>query len=73
MKAAILVEQRKPLEIADVELPEELSFGQVLVKISYSGICGSQMNEIDGRCVLIFLANPTCVSDQSVVKLFLRF
>jgi S-(hydroxymethyl)glutathione dehydrogenase / alcohol dehydrogenase len=48
MKAAILVEQRKPLVIADVELPRTLDVGQVLVKVHYSGICGSQLGEIDG-------------------------
>jgi S-(hydroxymethyl)glutathione dehydrogenase/alcohol dehydrogenase len=48
MKAAILVEQHKPLVVAEVEIPEELFFGQVLVKVHYSGICGAQINEIDG-------------------------
>jgi len=48
MKAAILVEQKKPLVIADIELPNELKPGQVLVKIDFSGICGSQIGEIDG-------------------------
>lgn len=48
MKAAILVELRKPLVIADVEIPSELQYGQVLVKIHCSGICGSQIGEIDG-------------------------
>jgi S-(hydroxymethyl)glutathione dehydrogenase/alcohol dehydrogenase len=47
-KAAILVEQHKPLVVADVKLPRELSFGQVLVKVQYSGICGAQINEIEG-------------------------
>lgn len=46
--AAILVEQKKPLAVAEIGLPEELSFGQVLVKILYSGICGAQLNEIAG-------------------------
>ena len=46
--AAILVEQKKPLTVAEISLPEELSFGQVLVKILYSGICGAQLNEIAG-------------------------
>ena len=46
MKAAILVETGKPLVIADLELPEQLQAGQVLVKVQYSGICGSQINEI---------------------------
>lgn len=48
MKAAILVEQKKPLIIADIELPSELQYGQVLVKVVCSGICGSQIGEIDG-------------------------
>lgn len=48
MKAAILVEQRKPLVIAEIELPKTLDVGQVLVKVHYSGICGSQLGEIDG-------------------------
>lgn len=48
MKAAILVALNKPLVLADLELPRELSFGQVLVKVHYSGICGAQINEIEG-------------------------
>jgi len=47
MKAAILVESKKPLEIADIELPDHLDAGQVQVKLEYSGICGAQINEID--------------------------
>ncbi len=45
--AAILVEQRKPLEIAEVEIPP-LRYGQVLVEIKVTRICGSQLGEIDG-------------------------
>jgi len=48
MKAAILVEQKKPLVIADIEAPVKLEYGQVLVKVICSGICGSQIGEIDG-------------------------
>jgi S-(hydroxymethyl)glutathione dehydrogenase / alcohol dehydrogenase len=48
MKAAILVEQNKPLVIDQVELPQKLAVGQILVKVFYSGICGSQLGEIDG-------------------------
>ena len=47
-KAAILVEQKKPLVIDTIELPKDLKFGQVLVKLEVSGICGSQLGEIDG-------------------------
>ena len=48
IKATILVAQRAPLEVVELDLPEELSFGQVLVKVHYSGICGAQINEIEG-------------------------
>ncbi len=48
MLAAILVEQNKPLIIDEVKLPKTLDFGQVLVQLSYSGICGSQLGEIMG-------------------------
>ncbi|MFM9970250.1 MAG: zinc-binding dehydrogenase [Burkholderiales bacterium] len=47
-KAAILVELNKPLVIGEIALPESLDVGQVLVKIHWSGICGSQLGEIDG-------------------------
>ena len=47
MKSAILVESRKPLIVTEIDLPTKLEFGQVLVKVCYSGICGSQINEID--------------------------
>ena len=46
--AAILVQTKKPLEIDEIEIPR-LREGQVLVKISHSGICGTQINEIDGK------------------------
>ena len=48
MKAAILVETGKPLVVDEVALPERLEYGQVLVRIRASGICGSQIGEIDG-------------------------
>ena len=47
-KAAILVHQKKPLIIDNIFLPKELKKGQILVKMKYSGICGSQLGEIDG-------------------------
>ena len=45
--AAILVEQRQPLLIDEVELPA-LGYGQVLVQVRASRICGSQLGEIEG-------------------------
>jgi len=47
MKAAILAESRKPLVVANIDLPGKLDVGQVQVKLHYSGICGAQINEID--------------------------
>jgi S-(hydroxymethyl)glutathione dehydrogenase/alcohol dehydrogenase len=46
--AAILLEQKKDLVVAEIDLPQTLDFGQVLVEFQYSGICGSQLGEIDG-------------------------
>ena len=48
MLAAVLVELKKPLEIVELDMPSALEAGQVLVKVHYSGICGSQLGEIDG-------------------------
>jgi len=45
--AAILHASKQPLIVDEIELPEELSFGQVLVQVHFSGICGAQINEID--------------------------
>lgn len=47
IKAAILVKNHAPLELAEIESPERLRYGQVLVKVQYSGICGAQINEIE--------------------------
>ena len=48
-KAAILEFQNKPLVIDKIYLPEYLHYGQILVRIKYSGICGSQLGEISGK------------------------
>jgi S-(hydroxymethyl)glutathione dehydrogenase/alcohol dehydrogenase len=45
--AAILVRQNAPLALQEIEIPR-LSVGQVLVKLCCSGICGSQVGEING-------------------------
>ena len=42
MKAAILVESRQPLVVADLALPASLAAGQVRVRLMYSGICGAR-------------------------------
>ncbi|MBU2082196.1 alcohol dehydrogenase catalytic domain-containing protein [Patescibacteria group bacterium] len=46
-KAAVLRNIGGPLIIEELEIPK-LGFGQVLVKILYSGLCRSQLNEIKG-------------------------
>jgi len=48
MKAAVLEKINEPLVVADVGLTP-LTFGQVLVKILASGICGAQLLEIGGH------------------------
>jgi S-(hydroxymethyl)glutathione dehydrogenase/alcohol dehydrogenase len=48
MKAAILVKLKHPLVVDEVTLPPALDVGQVLVNVHCSGICGSQLGEIDG-------------------------
>ncbi len=48
MKAAILEKIGAPLTVAEVDIPTEMKRGQVLVRVLCSGICGSQLQEIDG-------------------------
>lgn len=45
--AAILVEQHQTLVVDEVEMPV-LGYGQVMVEVAVSRICGSQIGEIDG-------------------------
>lgn len=48
MKAAVLVSVTKPLQIInDIQVPE-LKEGQLLVKLLYSGLCHSQLMEVQG-------------------------
>ncbi|MCB1136393.1 MAG: zinc-binding dehydrogenase [Chlamydiia bacterium] len=48
MLAAVLVEQNRALELADIESPPVLDYGQVRVQVCYTSICGSQLGEIAG-------------------------
>lgn len=45
--AAVLIAQRQPLEILELDIPA-LNKGQILVQISYAGLCHSQLNEWKG-------------------------
>ena len=47
-EAAVLFEINKTLEIVQLEIPK-LKRGQVLVEISYSGACGTQLGEVAGK------------------------
>ncbi|MBL78530.1 MAG: acetoin dehydrogenase [Nitrosomonadaceae bacterium] len=46
-KAAVLTQTNQSLEIEELEIPT-LKEGQVLVKIAFSGVCHSQLNEVRG-------------------------
>ena len=47
-KAAILEELHAPLKVEEIEFRGPLLKGQILVKMEFSGICGKQIDEIDG-------------------------
>lgn len=48
MRSAIIQSVNSPLTIEDLSLPEDLKYGQALVKIKVSGLCGAQLQEIAG-------------------------
>ncbi len=48
MKAAVITQIGKPLELMDVHLPSMIA-GTVLVEVLCGGICGAQLQEIDGK------------------------
>ena len=47
-RAAVLEEHKKPFPIREIEFAGPLQPGQVAVKLFFSGICGKQMEDIDG-------------------------
>jgi S-(hydroxymethyl)glutathione dehydrogenase / alcohol dehydrogenase len=48
MKAALIEKVNEPLTVTEIGLTD-LTFGQVLVKVLVSGICGAQLQEIGGH------------------------
>ena len=48
MRGAVLRQLNKPLSIENLEIPN-ISDGQVLVKLAYSGVCHSQIMEMEGK------------------------
>ena len=47
-KAAILNKLNSPLVIDYIKFNNNLSKGQVFIKLDYAGVCGSQLGEIQG-------------------------
>ena len=47
--AAILTEHNKELDIQELSINNKLSYGQVLIKMISTGICGKQIEEIKGK------------------------
>jgi Zn-dependent alcohol dehydrogenase len=45
--AAILVQNKTPLVVDYIEIPDDLGIGHVQVQLISSGICGAQINEIE--------------------------
>jgi len=49
IKAAVLTQTNQPLTIIDdIKIPK-LKFGQLLCKLSYAGVCHSQLMEVQGK------------------------
>lgn len=48
MRAALLTRLNAPLELVDLQ-PSGPDYGQVLVRVTASGICGAQLQEISGE------------------------
>jgi threonine dehydrogenase-like Zn-dependent dehydrogenase len=62
-RIAVLEEFNKPLQIREMEIPD-LQPGQVLVEITASGICGSDVHMYEGRDPR--LALPMCLGHEGV-------
>lgn len=67
MRAALLTAHNAPLELVELQ-PEQLQYGQVLVRILASGICGAQLMEIDGSKVGGPLPHPLGHEGAGVVE-----
>ncbi|MDP3800032.1 MAG: alcohol dehydrogenase catalytic domain-containing protein [bacterium] len=66
MKAAVLRNIGGPLKIEELEVPK-LKKGQVLVEVLYSGLCRSNINEIDGRKGAEFIPHLTGHEASAIV------
>ena len=43
-RAAVMADFNKPLEVLSLPLPSDLSDGDVLVKVSLAGVCGTDVH-----------------------------
>ena len=48
IKTSLLVACQSPLQLSLVSYKTKLAYGQVFVKVHFSGVCASQVHEIDG-------------------------
>lgn len=48
MKAAVLNDFNSDLEVVDVDAPESLKAGEVIVRVTGAGVCGSDVHWIEG-------------------------
>ena len=68
-KSAILFKKNNPLKICEIEFRGPLKVGQVVTKILYSGICGKQIEEIQGKMGKdIYI--PHCLGHEAVGEVF---
>ena len=68
MKAAVLTQFNTPLHIQELDVPSP-DYGQVLVKIYSSGICGAQLGQIGGTKILVCTLQPSPVSKSPETKM----
>ena len=64
-QAVVLTKQKKKLSLYNLEIPK-LSEGYVLVKMKYSGICHTQLNEINGILSMILENNTKFISADNI-------
>lgn len=69
MKSVLIREVNSPVTVENLEVPEELKFGQVLVEVTVSGLCGAQLQEIAGeKNNSKFMPHPTGHEGVGIVQ-----
>lgn len=67
MRAMVLVEPKKPLQLMDLPIPEPLK-GQVLIKVEACGVCRTDLHVFDGE--LVHPKLPLILGHQIVGTIF---